>query len=74
MCIRDSLWPLLLGLYWRKANAAGALSSILVGVACFFALSVLKPSMYGIHAIVPSTLAALLAFLLGNRLGTSRSA
>lgn len=68
------LWPLLLGLYWRKANAAGALSSILVGVACFFALSVLKPSMYGIHAIVPSTLAALLAFLLGNRLGTSRSA
>ena len=58
----------------RKANAAGALSSILVGVACFFVLSVLKPSMYGIHAIVPSTLAALLAFLLGNRLGTSRSA
>ena len=57
------LWPLLLGLYWRKANAAGALSSILVGVACFFALSVLKPPMYGIHAIVPSTLAALLAFL-----------
>ena len=68
------LWPLLLGLYWRKANAAGALSSILVGVACFFALSVLKPPMYGIHAIVPSTLAALLAFLLGNKLGTSRPA
>ena len=68
------LWPLLLGLYWRKANAAGALSSILVGLACFFALSVLKPPMYGIHAIVPSTLAALLAFLLGNRLGTSRPA
>ena len=68
------LWPLLLGLYWRNANAAGALSSILVGVACFFALSVLKPPMHGIHAIVPSTLAALLAFLLGNRLGTSRPA
>ena len=68
------LWPLLLGLYWRNANAAGALSSILVGVACFFALSVLKPPMHGIHAIVPSTLVALLAFLLGNRLGTSRPA
>ena len=66
------LWPLLLGLYWRRANAAGALFSIITGLGCFFALSLLKPAMHGIHAIVPTALAALLAFLLGNLLDKPR--
>lgn len=28
------LWPLVLGLYWERANAAGALSAMLVGGVC----------------------------------------
>ncbi|MDD2966929.1 MAG: sodium/pantothenate symporter [Desulfovibrionaceae bacterium] len=59
------LWPVVLGLYWKKANAAGAIASILVGLVVFFALSILKPPMGGIHAIVPTTLAALCAFAAG---------
>ena len=45
------LWPIILGLYWKEANASGAVASIVAGVACFFALSILKPGMGGIHAI-----------------------
>lgn len=28
------LWPLVLGLYWERANAAGALSGMIVGASC----------------------------------------
>lgn len=59
-------WPLLLGLYWSRANATGALCSSLVGVGSFLAISILKPPLGGVHAIVPSLLLALLAFLAGN--------
>ena len=63
------LWPIILGLYWRKANATGAIASILVGLSTFFALSIIKPGMGGIHAIVPTTAAALLAFVMGSFVG-----
>jgi sodium/pantothenate symporter len=59
------LWPIILGLYWKKANAAGAVYSVVSGVGCFFAVSILKPPLGGIHPIVPTLLAALLAFILG---------
>jgi len=63
------LWPIILGLYWERANATGAVCSILTGASTFFALSILKPDMGGIHAIVPTTAAALLAFAAGTLLG-----
>lgn len=63
------LWPIVLGLYWKRANATGAVASIVVGCGTFFALSILKPAMGGVHAIVPTTLAALIAFTVGTYLG-----
>ena len=63
------LWPIVLGLYWKKANTAGALASMLAGVAVFMFLSVAKLPLGGMHPIVPSSVAALAAFLIGNRLG-----
>ena len=67
------LWPIILGLYWKGANASGAVASITAGVACFFALSLLKPAMGGIHAIVPTALVALAAFIVGAKLGSPAS-
>ena len=32
-------WPVMLGLYWKKANASGALCSITTGLACFISLT-----------------------------------
>ncbi len=62
------LWPVILGLYWNKANSTGALCSIGVGVGSFVAATLLKPPMYGVHPIVPSLALAGLAFWLGNKL------
>ena len=67
------LWPILLGLYWNGANARGALASIVTGLALFIALTVFKTPLGGVHPIVPTTAAAGLAFLAGNRLPPRRS-
>lgn len=63
------LWPIILGLYWKKSNAAGAILSILTGLAAFMALTLGKFPIFGLHPIVPTLILAALAFCLGNRLG-----
>lgn len=63
------LWPLVLGLYWEKANAAGALSSMITGAACYTLLASLHIELMGFHPIVPALLLSLLAFIAGNRFG-----
>ncbi|PJE78036.1 Sodium/pantothenate symporter [invertebrate metagenome] len=62
------LWPLVMGLYWEKASAFGALSSMITGFFCYAALSTLKPDLGGVHAIVPTLLLSLLAFIVGSLL------
>lgn len=63
------LWPIVLGLYWRGANATGAVASMITGVTVFMALTILKLPMGGLHPIVPTCAAALLAFVIANRHG-----
>lgn len=66
------LWPLVLGLYWERANAAGALSSMIIGAVCYTLLASIDLHIAGLHPIVPSLLLGLLAFYLGNKLGDCR--
>ena len=64
------LWPLVLGLYWERANAAGALSAMIVGGVLYAVLATFNIQYLGFHPIVPSLLLSLLAFLVGNRFGS----
>ena len=63
------LWPIVLGMYWKSANATGALCSMAAGVVAFVLLSVFHVPLGGVHAIVPTCVISLIAFWLGNRLG-----
>lgn len=63
------LWPLVLGLYWEKANAAGAISGMICGAASYTLLASLNLQPWGFHPIVPSLILSLLAFLAGNLFG-----
>ena len=63
------LWPLVLGLYWERANAAGALSGMIVGAVLYAVLASFNIHLFGFHPIVPSLLLSLLAFVIGNRFG-----
>ncbi|WP_297476277.1 sodium/pantothenate symporter [uncultured Photobacterium sp.] len=60
------LWPLVLGLYWEKASATGAFASMIVGLTTYLALSLGKPNMGGMHAIVPTLIIGLIAFIIGS--------
>lgn len=60
------LWPLVLGLYWEKASATGAFASMIVGLTTYLALSLGKPDMGGMHAIVPTLIIGLIAFIIGS--------
>lgn len=62
------LWPLVLGLYWKKASATGALSSMVVGLITFLLLSWLKPNLGGVHPIVPTQIISLIVFVIGSLL------
>src|SRR5699024_11374484 len=64
------LWPLVLGLYWERANAKGALSAMIVGGVLYAVLATLNIQYLGFHPIVPSLLLSLLAFLVGDRKST----
>ncbi|WP_341489005.1 sodium/pantothenate symporter [Photobacterium damselae subsp. damselae] len=62
------LWPLVLGLYWKKASATGAYASMIVGLTTYISLSFIKPDMGGIHAIVPTLALGFIAFVAGSLL------
>ncbi|WP_313377529.1 sodium/pantothenate symporter [Pantoea sp. CTOTU50773] len=68
------LWPLVLGLYWERANSTGAISGMVVGAACYTLLASLKIELWGFHPIVSSLTLSLLAFVVGNLFGSTPEA
>ncbi|MGV7962945.1 sodium/pantothenate symporter [Photorhabdus tasmaniensis] len=63
------LWPLVLGLYWEKANAYGAVSSMITGAVSYTLFASFDIHLLDFHPIVPSLLLSLLAFGVGNIIG-----
>ncbi|KES16483.1 sodium/panthothenate symporter [Gilliamella apis] len=63
------LWPLVLGLYWKKANSTGALCSMIAGAISYTLLAVYNIKIYAFHPIVPSLLIGLVIFIIANHLG-----
>lgn len=61
--------PLLLGLYWKKANAMGAISSMLAGSSSYLYFTLMKTPLAGMHAVVPALAIALITFYLGTQFG-----
>ena len=64
------LWVIVLGIYWDKANAAGAISSMVVGLSSYVLLTQFGIKLFGFNAIVPALVFGLIAFILGNQFGT----
>lgn len=57
------LWPIVLGLYWKRATAQGAISSMITGVAAYFYLQIVVKTFMGMHVIVPTLGIALIIFV-----------
>ena len=61
--------PIIMGLYWKRANALGAISSMIFGVASYIYFSVFKITFSGLHQIVPVIIMSLIVFILGSLFG-----
>lgn len=58
------LWPIVMGLYWKRANAAGALASMAVGVSTYLVFDKVWSRPFGTHTVVLPLLLGLLAMVL----------
>lgn len=63
------LWVIVLGLYWNKANATGAVFSMIAGLSSYVLMGIFKVKILSFHIIVPALLIGLIAFLIGNKIG-----
>ncbi len=61
--------PILFGLYWRRANATGALLSSICGVGSYLLLKTMNWSMLGTRAILPAILISIAVFIAGSFFG-----
>ena len=57
------LWPILLGLYWKKAEKYGALSSIVLGLVSYILIKTIYVIKF-IEPVVISLLISLIAFVI----------
>lgn len=58
------LWPIILGLYWKRANAPGVIASMVLGVSSYFYFVTVVKSFLGMHVIVPTLLISLIALVV----------
>lgn len=63
--------PILFGMYWKKSTAAGAIASVLVGVAALLAFTLVpsvKTLAFGFHALFPATILGSITMLIVSKL------
>lgn len=61
--------PLILGLYWKRANSIGAIASMVLGITSYLYIEIFKISFWGLHNVVPALSVSLIAFIIGSFLG-----
>ncbi len=63
------LWPIVLGLFWPRMNAQGALLCIFLGIGCYLATMILGIKLGTCHNIVVGLSMGLLGSVAGSLLG-----
>ncbi len=58
------LWPIILGLYWKRANTQGAFMSIVTGVITYIGFDMFWSRPLGFHTIVLPLVISLAAFVV----------
>ncbi|MFC7392139.1 sodium/pantothenate symporter [Scopulibacillus cellulosilyticus] len=65
------IWPIVLGLYWKKGNTYGALASIILGVVSYTIIQKFWPNPFDMNPVVLPVVLALVAYIAVSLL-TSR--
>lgn len=57
------LWSVVFGLYWKKANKYGAISSMIVGLTLYIVIYRFVENIYGMHSVTIPIIASLITFV-----------
>ncbi|MCA0971470.1 sodium/pantothenate symporter [Halobacillus litoralis] len=60
------IWPVVLGLYWKRGNKYGALASMVVGITSYIVVDQFFPSVFGVHNVVLPIVLSLAAYVIGS--------
>ncbi len=65
--------PILLGLYWKRANATGATVSMIFSVVFYLYTVIMNIKIMNMHQIVPTIIFSILLFTIGSYFGKPNS-
>lgn len=60
------IWPVVLGLYWKKGNKYGAIASMIVGISLYILSDTFYPRPFGLHSVVLPVLFSLIAYVFAS--------
>lgn len=66
------IWPIIMGLYWKKGNKYGALASMVTGIGLYVLSESFFPKPLGLHSVVLPIVASFFVFVLVS-LGTQNN-
>lgn len=58
------IWPIVMGLYWRKGNKYGALASMVAGISLYVLSDTFYPEPLGLHSVVLPVVIAFFAYVI----------
>ncbi|UOQ46729.1 sodium/pantothenate symporter [Gracilibacillus caseinilyticus] len=60
------IWPVVMGIYWKKGNKYGAIAAIITGMISYIAFQAFYPQPFGMHSVVSSIVLSLIAYVLAT--------
>lgn len=57
------IWPIVMGLYWKKGNKYGAIASMLSGIILYVLSDTFYPQPFGLHSVVLPVVIAFFAYV-----------
>ncbi|UNL87053.1 sodium/pantothenate symporter [Priestia koreensis] len=67
------IWPILMGLYWKKGNKYGAMISMFVGLFSYILLTTFWPNPLGMHTVVFPIVLSFISFIFASLLTQKRT-
>lgn len=58
------VWPVIFGLYWKKGNKYGAITSMIIGLTSYILIDQLWPNVFGMHTVTLPILLSLVCYVL----------
>ncbi|RYG74216.1 sodium/panthothenate symporter [Lentibacillus lipolyticus] len=58
------IWPIVMGIYWKKGNKYGAIASMITGIGLYIVSDSFFPQPFGLHSVVLPVVFAFFAFVL----------